>query len=303
MNYAGKHETSGVTPASYAPFCRVGDDGRIWWRVEDAYKLGAGYQPTSDNSRQLEPVLVAPNGRVRVNERELLAAFHQAHAELVAPGSQERDDGHFVDAVEFLDWLSQYITRSQSGIAFPTELIRAVRDAVASARARHDEGGQCEGTSDHQAEAEQARAWGLWCELDDVRKKIGEYQRQQPTSITEIALRDDRIKELEARQGEIEQALGGEMHGSLKQSPTGSTTLKNLRDLPYGPERDRRIAERYQKLTMAGERAPLKRLEGEVGVSRNAIQEARKRHAKLHAPVQFSNLAGQLKAANPKGRR
>lgn len=77
-----------------------------------------------------------------------------------------------------------------------------------------------------------------------------------------------------------------------------------LCDMPKGPERDRRISERYQELQNAGKQAPLKLVAEEAGVSESAIKAARKRHhAKLTDTVRKTGLAAQVMAANSKGRR
>lgn len=120
----------------YSPFLHVLQDGRIWWRLEDAVKLGAGYLPVRDDEHNLIPALRAKNTRVRANERILLSEFSQDHYTEAHPRLLVRDDGRFVEAHEFLNWLSQYITQTQSEIPFPKDLIRAVRDAVGPPVAR-----------------------------------------------------------------------------------------------------------------------------------------------------------------------
>ncbi|MGH8719472.1 MAG: hypothetical protein ACREV0_11115 [Burkholderiales bacterium] len=119
--------------ADYSQFLSVAEDGRIWWRKEDAIKLGAGYLPVCDNDRNLVPVLRAPNNRVRANERTLLGDFHKDVANIARPQVQERDGTNFVEAAEFLTWLSQYIAFTQATIPFPNDLARAVREAKAAA--------------------------------------------------------------------------------------------------------------------------------------------------------------------------
>jgi len=51
----------------YSCFLHAGEDGHIWWRLEDAIKLGAGYIPVKNDDHNLVPVLRPPNQRVRVN--------------------------------------------------------------------------------------------------------------------------------------------------------------------------------------------------------------------------------------------
>jgi len=117
----------------YAPFLHVGQDGSIWWQMADAIKLGAGYLPVGDDARDLNPVLRARNNRIRANERTLLSQFSQDHYTDAHPRVVLRDDCRYVDAREFLNWLAQYIAKTQSEIPFPGDLAIAVRDAIGKA--------------------------------------------------------------------------------------------------------------------------------------------------------------------------
>lgn len=114
----------------YSPFLHVLEDGSIWWRLDDAIKLGAGYLPIRDDERNLIPVLRAKNNRVRANERTLLSEFSQDHYTEAHPRLSVRDDGRYVEAHEFLKWLSQYVAQSQATIPFPNDLARAVKDTA-----------------------------------------------------------------------------------------------------------------------------------------------------------------------------
>lgn len=120
----------------YSPYIYVLPDGSIWWRLEDAVKLGAGYLPVRENDRNLIPVLRAQNNLVRANERNLLSEFSQAHYTEAHPRLVMRDDGRYVEAHEFLEWLSRHISIAQSAIPFPDDLCRAVRLAVGPPVAR-----------------------------------------------------------------------------------------------------------------------------------------------------------------------
>lgn len=124
----------------YSPFLHVLEDGIIWWRLEDAIKLGAGYVPVRDNERNLNPVLRAKNNQVRANERTLLSEFSPDHYSEEHPRLLVRDDARFVEAQEFLDWLSQDTALRQSGMPFPDDLDRAVRLAIGP-RVRHSGAG------------------------------------------------------------------------------------------------------------------------------------------------------------------
>lgn len=119
----------------YTPYLGESEDGRIWWRLEDAIKLGAGFIPRADDSQTLVPVLRAPNNRVRANERTLIGVFSDARLNIAKPITFERDGCRYVDAAGFLEWLSQYVCRTQSKIEFSNELVSAVRVALEKADA------------------------------------------------------------------------------------------------------------------------------------------------------------------------
>ena len=113
----------------YSQFLLVGADGKIWWQLTDAVKLGAGYLPVKDEDRDLEPVLRAKSNRVRANERSLLSEFSQDHYGESHPRVLRRDGIRFVEAHEFMGWLSQFVAQTQSEINFPDALASALRSA------------------------------------------------------------------------------------------------------------------------------------------------------------------------------
>ena len=117
----------------YSPFLHVHDDGRIWWPLLDAVKLGAGYKPLRDDERNLEPVLRASNNRVLVNERNLLSEFGPTHYTDAHPRTPVRDGARFVEAQEFLMWLADYVKCDPDMLfPYPLELASAVERAKAS---------------------------------------------------------------------------------------------------------------------------------------------------------------------------
>jgi len=121
----------------YSPFLHVLQDGSIWWPLTDAVKLGAGYLPVSDDDRDLTPVLRAKNNRIRANERTLLSEFSKEHYTDDHPRLLAREDGRYVEAHEFLDWLSKHlVAQTQSTILFPNDLASAVRKATGAPNAR-----------------------------------------------------------------------------------------------------------------------------------------------------------------------
>jgi hypothetical protein len=119
----------------YSPFLHVLEDGSIWWPREDAIKLGAGYLPMHDDNVNLVPVLLAKNNRVRANERTLIGALSPGRSNVVLPRILKRDDGLFVEAHEFLGWLSRYVAEDK-GFPFPNDLARAVSEAPGSSAGR-----------------------------------------------------------------------------------------------------------------------------------------------------------------------
>ncbi|GEM_PF-1010386 len=122
-------------PTHFGSYLNVTDDGYIWWPLKDAIRLGAGFRPFADNQAVLETELRPPNKRALANERTLIGAFGDARLNIAKPMTFERDSFRYVDAGAFLTWLSQYISRTQSKIEFPDELVIAVRNALAKAEA------------------------------------------------------------------------------------------------------------------------------------------------------------------------
>lgn len=117
----------------YSPFLHVLQNGTIWWPLADAIKLGAGYLPVCEADRDLTPVLRAKSNRVRANERELYNEFSKGHYADAHWRLVERDDGRYVEAHDFLDWLSRYVAaQGQPSIEFPKDLVRAVREATSA---------------------------------------------------------------------------------------------------------------------------------------------------------------------------
>lgn len=128
----------------YASYLRVTKDGYIWWRLEDAIRLGAGFHPFADDHAVLVTELRASNNRAKANERTLIGAFSDDRLNIERPMTIERDGSHFVDASAFLTWLSQYIAQTQAKIAFPNDLVREVRNAKAEAASSRTEAADTE---------------------------------------------------------------------------------------------------------------------------------------------------------------
>jgi hypothetical protein len=116
----------------FSDFVQVGPNGRVWWRLEDAFKLGAGFVPRKDDQANVNAQLIAPDNRSKANERSLLGAFHDSRHGIAAPYIAIRSDGNFVSAHDFLSWLGYYLLKSDSSINFPAELARKVDEAERS---------------------------------------------------------------------------------------------------------------------------------------------------------------------------
>lgn len=241
----------------YSQFLHAADDGRIWWRLEDAIKLGAGYLPVCDDERNLVPVLRAPNNRVRADERTLIGAFHDDRLVIVRPKVLERDDGSFVEARDFLSWLSQYIAQTQAEIPFPFNLTRAVKNATGAtlehsmvptgfesltaalggwfdqpladlpdAQRRRVEqdfrpmgwdtltpdqrrsvAAQWDYQHDPATEEEREQFWKLWCEYDEVKRKVAGWESVATPTALDMATKDDRLGEARGRFNTLEKQL------------------------------------------------------------------------------------------------
>lgn len=114
----------------YAPYLNTAVDGRVWWRLEDAVRLSAGYLPVIADACTVGRPLTAPHNGVRANERALLGAFHDAQSLIRRPFVTQRDDDRFVDAREFLEWLFQYTADTSASIPFPQELAITLKKAT-----------------------------------------------------------------------------------------------------------------------------------------------------------------------------
>lgn len=131
----GEIQLDDMNKKNYAEFLKVQDDGHIWWPLQDAIRLGAGFVPACDDHWQLEPQLQAPNQRAIANERTLMGALGDARLTIPKPMIFERDGFRYVDAAGFVEWLSQYICQTQAEIVFPNALAKQIQMALAKAAA------------------------------------------------------------------------------------------------------------------------------------------------------------------------
>lgn len=100
----------------YDAFMYPDHEGEVWFQLEEGYKLVAGWLPVVDDSKQLSPVLKAPDNRAKVSVSNLLADFHEANR-LSADGKGDavypcrvRDEvsngisTFYVHAADFIKW-------------------------------------------------------------------------------------------------------------------------------------------------------------------------------------------------------
>ncbi len=121
----------------FSPYLTVLDDGSIWWPLEIAAKLGAGFLPLRDDAQNLVPTLQAQDNRVRASERTLLSEFTPDHYTGAHPRIAHRDEGRYVEAHEFLTWLLQYLNgESPAPFPFPDALAEAVSRATKRSNVR-----------------------------------------------------------------------------------------------------------------------------------------------------------------------
>jgi hypothetical protein len=110
----------------FSDFMRVNENGRIWWRLEDACMLSAGFIPKKDDEQSLTPRLVAPDNRAKANAASLFDAIVKQRGDIDTPLIAARSDGDFVPARDFLEWLGHYLLKSDSSMRFPADLARKV---------------------------------------------------------------------------------------------------------------------------------------------------------------------------------
>lgn len=120
----------------YSQYLHVTEDGEIWWPLDVAIKLAAGYLPRSGDDQLPDPTLMAPGPGARANERNIVAAVHDRRNGETVPliirrGSGHADEDsaheHFVTARAFLTWVNQHLCTTNPGIRLPDDLISAVK--------------------------------------------------------------------------------------------------------------------------------------------------------------------------------
>ncbi len=110
----------------YTPYLQVTEHGQIWWRLEDAARLGAGFQPSPVADSCSAPRLVTSSQQEPEIVSKLLVAIRKNVGSLESPPVVKRGNEVVIAAEEFLSWLAEYILESGTVIEFPSELTRAV---------------------------------------------------------------------------------------------------------------------------------------------------------------------------------
>lgn len=111
---------------------------------------------------------------------------------------------------------------------------------------RRAEASNWDATHDPAHEQEGARAWDMWCELDGVRREIGEWDALRPQSITEKAEQANQLHALWERERQLLEELNSpappaasEQAGPLqsRQRYQEQEILRVLRELGHDPHR------------------------------------------------------------------
>ena len=178
----------------YTRYTVVEADGRIWWQLEVAFKLGAGFIPTADGAHSL----IASSEKVKMHEREISAAIQHNELNLAVPPliehQSEEGSTRLVEANKFLDWLSQYIERSSSDLSPPEDLACAVRDAIRRYAAE---------------QTEYSRLWEISDQLENVQAELSEWETLRPERVEAKLKKDENIRELRERERRLVAAFAG----------------------------------------------------------------------------------------------
>lgn len=116
---------------NYGPWLSPNEEGKIWWTLDDAHKLVAGWKPVEDDDTQLSPKLTATSNRAVAGQSNLMAEFsrgtppcqtiqNEADPELEASAGVKHLPSPFVDADCYLSWAVL------AGYAIPAALRQAM---------------------------------------------------------------------------------------------------------------------------------------------------------------------------------
>lgn len=127
----------------YSPYTRVLEDGKVWWRLEDAIKLAAGYLPVRDDNGESHLLagqfggtpseIAGRRNLIRVNETTLIGelAKQSDHPWIINDKVElcNAQPTKLVDAVQFLDWLWGEHKKNPE-LDFPQELHGLLSQAI-----------------------------------------------------------------------------------------------------------------------------------------------------------------------------
>ena len=81
----------------YSEYLLKADDGHVWWRMEDAHKLGAGYVPFRDRHRNQSVKLMPLDEQAEANRVTLMGGIaNSSILGMPLPQIQKRSDGSYV---------------------------------------------------------------------------------------------------------------------------------------------------------------------------------------------------------------
>ncbi|MES9831154.1 MAG: hypothetical protein ABW139_02840 [Candidatus Thiodiazotropha sp. DIVDIV] len=116
----------------YSFFTNAHKNGTVWWEMDVAVKLVAGYLPVSTHEHKQIDILQAPTSQTLINERRLLTARTRDIPDVTRPRTVERDGNRYVEASEFLGWFAQYLAHTRTNLHFPDELARQIEEETTS---------------------------------------------------------------------------------------------------------------------------------------------------------------------------
>jgi len=116
----------------YGPYLYVSDDGEIWWSVETAIKLVAGFVPVKNVRSEQGTELRPQSSQNRADERSILASINSPLPNVDHPDFVARDGERYVRARDLLRWVHAYGEATQSPFAIPLLLTQAVKRALSA---------------------------------------------------------------------------------------------------------------------------------------------------------------------------
>lgn len=112
--------------ANFWQFLHVGDDGEIWWRLEDAFKLAAGFVPSGEDLENPGALLRPVSDRAAADAAALAEVFHGEASDAVSAFTAVHDGRCFAKADGFLEWASRHQSRGHGSFEQPSSLLHQV---------------------------------------------------------------------------------------------------------------------------------------------------------------------------------